>query len=660
MRRNTAGSPVEPLEGRTYFAGIAFTGPTDFPVGNSPSSAPALSDFNGDGKLDLAVANTGGNTVSILLGTGPATFGTNTEIAVGQRPYAVVADDFNGDGKIDLAASSGADGTVSILLGRGDGTFDTGQTVAFGNDPPPGAAATASILSVNVNDDAVVDLVVSDLFDHQIVTLIGAGDGTFTAGQHLTVDATQGAGDLAFGDFNDDGKPDLVANIGTAAVLTVYPGVGDGTFAAGQNFPVANTDGIATGAGLAVGDFNGDLFPDVLMLTFPFAPGSPSTLSVFLGNGDGTFQPSKDQKDPAIPLAFHAAAADFNNDGKLDALVTNNSQFFVIAGNGDGTFATTPTDFASAENFSPQSAPGFSDLDGDGKPDILINHFGGNSPSSYSMAVFLSGPGGGGGGGGGGGDGGGNGGGGGGGGQAVTVTPTLSTTLPPAVVGGAKAKGVKVAVDVANTGTADLNDSVTISTFVSTDNTIDAGDTALVAPLVKKLKLKPGAHKAIKLKVAGFPSVPDGDYHVLAQTSAPSANTGVTASSSTTVNIAAPFVDLSGTLPPPTKPTLTAGKKAPLSLSLTNSGNVDAMGTINVALALRPTGGGADVPLPAVPAKLKLKPGTTKAVKLNATAPVGTPAGTYFLVASIDSTNAITESNEGNNDVLGDVQLTLG
>jgi uncharacterized membrane protein len=238
------------------------------------------------------------------------------------------------------------------------------------------------------------------------------------------------------------------------------------------------------------------------------------------------------------------------------------------------------------------------------------------------------------------------------------VTPTLSATLPTAVVGGAKAKGVKVSVDVANTGTADLNDSVTISTFVSNDTTVDAGDTALGAPVVKKLKLKPGAHKAIKLKVTGFPSVPDGDYFVLAQTSAPSANTAASASA-TKVNIAAPFVDLSGTLPPPAKTTLTAGKKAPVSLSLTNSGNVDATGTINVALSLRPTGGGADVPLPPVPVKLKLKAGTTKAVKLNAIAPLQIQVGSYILVATIDSTNAIAESNEGNNDLLGDVALTL-
>jgi hypothetical protein len=513
------------------------------------------------------------------------------------------------------------------------------------------------------------------------VTVSGVGgDGTLAlryidtgsvrdpAGNRLTPVGTQISGflatrtlpatmDIVAGakvDFNDDGKQDIVTNIGNAAVLTVYPGVGDGTFASAQNFPVANTDGVATGAGVAVGDFNNDLFPDVLMLTMPLSGTGPSTISVFLCNGDGTFQTSKDQKDPAIPLAFHAAAADFDNDGKLDALVTNNSQFFVIAGNGDGTVASTSAAFASADNFSPNSGPGFSDLDGDGKSDILINHFAPASPSSYSMAVFLSLPGGGGGGNGGGGDGGG--------GETgpVTLTPTVAATLPAAVVGGAKAKGVKVSVDVANTGSADLNDSVTINTFVSTDATVDAGDAPLAAPLVKKLKLKPGAHKAIKLKVTGFPSVPDGDYFVLAQASAPSANAAASASSTTTVNIAAPFVDLAGALPAPAKTTLTAGKKAPVSLSLTNAGNVDATGTINVALALRPAGGGeADVPLPAVPVKLKLKAGTTRPVKLNAVAPVGTAAGTYFLVASIDSTNAITESIEGNNDLLGDVPLTL-
>src|SRR4029077_4752748 len=90
-------------------------------------AAVAVGDFNGDGKLDLAVTNKGDKTVSILLGNGDGTFQSQTTVPTGLAPDAVVTGDFNGDGKPDLAVANFTDGTISILLGNGDGTFTAGR-----------------------------------------------------------------------------------------------------------------------------------------------------------------------------------------------------------------------------------------------------------------------------------------------------------------------------------------------------------------------------------------------------------------------------------------------------------------------------------------------------------------------------------------------------
>ena len=107
---------------------------TSYAVGRQPYSV-ALGDFNGDGKLDLAVANALDNSVSVLLGNGDGTFQTQTTYATGSGPYVVVANDFNGDGKLDLAVVNYSDNTVSILLGNGDGTFQPQMTFATGQNP---------------------------------------------------------------------------------------------------------------------------------------------------------------------------------------------------------------------------------------------------------------------------------------------------------------------------------------------------------------------------------------------------------------------------------------------------------------------------------------------------------------------------------------------
>jgi hypothetical protein len=244
----------------------------------------------------------------------------------GQSPYTVSTADFNGDGRPDLVvtgltvAGAGYSAYVNILLGAGRGTFTAAGTVALpGSWPIPDTAAGSSpglngsdlpIVVGDFNGDGKLDVVTATPAFYfgggTVFVLPGNGDGTLRAPTAVA----QGSGSLTAADLNGDGRPDLVVTNG-AASLTVFLGNGNGTFRPGQSFATGSRP-----AAVAGGDFNHDGKMDIVT-----ANGGSGDVSLLLGNGDGTFQPAQTYGAVGGTGTAALVAADLNGDGWLDLAV---------------------------------------------------------------------------------------------------------------------------------------------------------------------------------------------------------------------------------------------------------------------------------------------------------------------------------------------------
>src|SRR2546421_6004093 len=205
-------------------------GPGTYPL------AVAVADFNGDGRADVAVANIGANTVSVLLGNGDGTFQAPQSYPTWSDPESIAVGDFNGDGKLDMAVASDITASkVSVLLGNGDGTFQPAQFFPVAGDN------SESVLTADFNGDGKLDLAVANAHSNNISVLLGNGDGTFQAARTFTVG--RGPEFVAVGDFNGDGQLDLAAANFHSNTVSVLPGNGNGTFIANAAIPVLGLPG---------------------------------------------------------------------------------------------------------------------------------------------------------------------------------------------------------------------------------------------------------------------------------------------------------------------------------------------------------------------------------------------------------------------------------
>jgi hypothetical protein len=362
-----------------------FQSAVQYSTGVNPQALLAV-DLNGDGKLDLAAACDPNSlvglagAVSVVLGFGDGTFAGSTPVGTGNAGFAITSADLNGDGKQDIAT------TKSLFLGNGDGTFQT--SVNPGNYVPDVSANF--VAAADFNGDGKTDLVVVNLLctpgttcnPGSVSIFLGTGDfSNLTPGPYQPrVDYAVGVmpNMLTIGDFNGDNKLDLAVANGMGlrpGSVSVLPGKGDGTF---QQQIVYSADGTNW---TASGDFNGDGKLDLAILT-------NGSVTIALGNGNGTFHQGSSYTFPGTNGAGTITVADFNHDGKLDLAVTRALQdtvqgvVTVFLGIGDGTFQA-PVDYPT--NSLATAVVQATDINGDGRLDLLI----GSYSVSYPFTILI-------------------------------------------------------------------------------------------------------------------------------------------------------------------------------------------------------------------------------------------------------------------------------
>ena len=374
---------------------VHFAKAVAYPSGGDWVYSVAVGDVNGDGHPDVVVANLCGfyncdspfweppgiGQIGVLLGTGDGMFQpTIVYNSGGFDSYAVSIGDVNGDGDPDLVVANLCDtsdcnnGSVSVLLGNGDGIFQAPLSYSSGDH-------AWEIAVGDVNGDGNPDLVVGTCSLNSVAlctvgtvgVLLGNGDGTF---QTLATYSAGGShvASVVIGDLNGDGCPDLVVANGGVGVLLNN---GNGTF----RDVVTYSSGGFDPESVAIADVDGDGGPDLLVANCGAngACGS-GMVGVLLGNGNGTFQPPMSYSSGAF-TGSSIAVGDVNGDNHLDLAVAGgsgpNGYVSVLIGNGDATFRS-PVTYSSGSNNGPGDSIVIADLNGEGRPDLLVGNWGSN------------------------------------------------------------------------------------------------------------------------------------------------------------------------------------------------------------------------------------------------------------------------------------------
>ena len=368
----------------TFFTitGFAFT-QDSFMLGFYPASSGDFlinrGDFNNDGILDVITGNNGGtgnNGVSVNLGKGNGRFQPALSGAPGIGTFDMAVGDFNGDGKLDVALAgytNSTQGILQVMLGKGDGTFTVGQSIMLPSIPN-------SITTGDFNGDGKLDLAIGR---DKVYLYQGAGNGTFTAvGSGIAIISQNWVPEVKVGDFNADGKADLVVTDG----FNLYALWGTGNFAfTTPTLLQSSQDGI----GATPVDVNQDHYTDLIVTYFTCQSGNCTNWDILLGTPNHTFKQGANITNlgSGVQGFWGTTAADINGDGINDIVgLSNFYQMLVWLGNSDGTYQSNYLTFQISSNGASDLVAG--DFNRDGQIDFAVSMGGG--PSSLGLAAFLN------------------------------------------------------------------------------------------------------------------------------------------------------------------------------------------------------------------------------------------------------------------------------
>ena len=354
-----------------------FSNQTTYPTGSGsfPRSI-ALADFNNDTYLDMIVCNFWGNTIGIFLSFGNGTFSDGVTYSTGENshPQSIAIGDLNDDNYLDIVVANNNDNNIGVFLGYNNGIFSTLRTYSTGSNSVP-----CSVAIGDFNNDNQLDIIVVNYLGDGVGIFIGYNNGTFSDMITRSTGSRSRPLSVVVGDLNDDERLDVIIAFSVGDKIGVFFGNGDGTF---ENQMILPTGRGSNPYSIVIADFNADNQLDIAIGNF-----GSNSFSVLLGFVNGTFFDPLNYfiDDGSQPVAL--AAADVNNDHRLDIIVVNSGidNVGVFRGFVNESFLTAP--IYSLESFSRPTAVAVGDFDNDTRLDIVVA----NNGTDNVMVLFGSG-----------------------------------------------------------------------------------------------------------------------------------------------------------------------------------------------------------------------------------------------------------------------------